>query len=135
MKPDAASTDPRGLRHARRRLAGAWLALLVLLALSALSAHFHLGTGNLIAGVGIAIIKAGIVAWIFMGLREAPALLRLVAAAGLGILLLLAGLSGVDFGTRRDEATPYQRPEAVPPALVQAHRAAVPRISGLWMLR
>jgi caa(3)-type oxidase subunit IV len=122
MKAADASKD---LHRARRRFALAWVALLLLLTASALSAHFHLGVGNLIAGVGIAIVKTGIVAWIFMGLREAPVLLRVVAATGVGTLLLLAGLSGVDFGTRRDEATPYQRPEAVPPVMVQAHRAAV----------
>jgi len=119
-----AADAPSDLRRARRRFLLAWLALLLLLAASALSAHFHLGVGNLIAGVVIAIVKAGIVAWVFMGLREAPGLLRVVAATGVGVLLLLAGLGGVDFGTRRDEATPYQRPEAVPPALVQVHPAA-----------
>lgn len=109
-------------RRARRRYLRTWLALLLLLAASAASAHFHLGAGNLVAGVGIAAIKAALVGWIFMSLDTAPSLARAAAGVGIGVLCLLGGLSGVDFGPRRDEPTAYQAPAGVAPVLTQVHR-------------
>ena len=88
----------------------AWLALMLLLAASVASVWLHLGAGLLWTSMLIAIAKAGIVGWIFMELRQRQTLLRLVAASGLVILLLLAGLSLVDMLVRKDEAVPWQRP-------------------------
>jgi caa(3)-type oxidase subunit IV len=107
--------------RARRRCVRAWIALLLLLAASAASAHFHLGLGNLVAGVGIALVKAAIVGWIFMELDGATGLARTVAGVGVGALMLLGGLSMVDFAPRHDEPTPYQPPAAVAPLLMQRH--------------
>ena len=68
------------LRYARsrRHYIVACVALLLLLATSAALGRVHMGIGNLIAGVGIAVVKAAIVAWIFMSLREASPLTRIV---------------------------------------------------------
>ncbi len=118
----AADSPLARFRHARRVYVWTWLALLLLLATSAASAHFHLGVGNLIAGIGIALVKAALVGWIFMALNEAPALVRTAAGVGLGVLCVLGGLSLVDFGPRADEATAYQQPAAVAPVLTQVHR-------------
>jgi cytochrome c oxidase subunit 4 len=112
------------LRYARsrRHYIVACVALLLLLATSAALGRVHMGIGNLIAGVGIAVVKAAIVAWIFMSLREASPLTRIVAAAGVVALLLLGTLSLIDFIPRHDEPTAWQQPQWVPPALDQPHR-------------
>ena len=56
--------------HARpvRRLLLAWAALVALMLASLGSAYLPLGAGNLVAGVVIAAVKTGIVAWVFMRL-------------------------------------------------------------------
>ncbi|MDB5731186.1 MAG: hypothetical protein JWQ03_1081 [Variovorax sp.] len=121
--PDSSAHNRRFLR-ARRHYAIAWVALLALLAASAASGWFHLGIGNLVAGVGIALVKGAIVAWLFMALRDAPPLICIASVAGLAMLLILAGLSLVDFGPRHNETALYQRPQQVPPVLAQAHPVA-----------
>ena len=99
--------------QARRSALRAWLGLMLLLAASAASVWLHLGAGLLWTSLLIAIAKAGIVGWVFMELRGHAVLLRLVAASGLVILLLLAGLSLVDVLVRKDEPVPWQRPAAL----------------------
>src|SRR5204863_157149 len=71
----------RGWRHEARGLAWAWLALLLLMLVSLGSAYLKLGAGNVVAGIAIAIVKAGIVVWWFMQLRRASAMTRIAAAA------------------------------------------------------
>ncbi len=122
---DRSAHDRRFLR-ARRQYAIAWAVLLALLAASAASGRFNLGIGNLIAGVGIALVKGAIVAWLFMALRDAPLLIRIASVAGLAMLLVLAGLSWVDFGPRHNEPAAYQRAQQVPALLRQAHPPARP---------
>ena len=122
---DRAAHDRRFLR-ARRHYAIAWVALLALLAASAASGWVHMGVGNLVAGLGIALVKGAIVAWLFMALRDAPPLVRIASVAGLAMLLVLAGLSWVDFGPRHDEPAAYQRAQQVPALLRQAHPPAWP---------
>jgi cytochrome c oxidase subunit 4 len=122
------AVDEHAARYARsrRRYVLACGALLALLAASAATGHLHLGIGNLLLGVGIAVLKAAIVACIFMSLREAPALTRLVAAGGLAALFVLGVLSLVDFIPRHDEPAAWQSPQWVPPALVQPHPSTTP---------
>ncbi|WP_431312785.1 cytochrome C oxidase subunit IV family protein [Roseateles agri] len=92
-----------------RRLVLAWLALLVLLGLSAASAKLPaLGQGLLVVSLLIAAGKAVIVGWVFMELGQRRPLLRLVAACGLAALMLLGGLSWLDLGLRRDEPSRWQ---------------------------
>jgi len=106
------------------RVAGlAWLALLALMLASLGSAYLKLGPWNMVAGLAIATLKAAIVAWLFMRLREAGALVRLVACTGVAVGGLLFGLSGVDYATRVVTPAPVQRPQQLPP--VQA--ASEPR--------
>ena len=121
------SDDGQLFVRARRRALVAWLALLLLLAASASIARLHLGAGNLVASLGIALLKSAIVAWIFMSLREARPLPRMAMAAGAAALLLLGGLSLVDFAVRHDEPARWQSPQAVPAAWAQQHRAPVAR--------
>ena len=104
------SSEDQRYRQARRRALLAWLALLLLLGLSALGARFHLGVGNLLLSLGIATVKVAIVGWIFMGLRERQPLLRIVAAVGLFALLVLCTLSLADLWIRHDDVARWQTP-------------------------
>jgi len=108
----------------RRRLLLAWLALLALLAASALTARLHLGAGNLLVSLGIAFVKFAIVAAVFMGLRERHLLPRIALVASLLALVVLGLLSGVDLWVRRDEATRWQPPQVLPRPGPQPEKAA-----------
>jgi len=107
----------------RRGIALAWIALLALMLTSLGSAYLKLGPWNMVAGLVIAGIKVAIVAWLFMRLRAAGALIRLAAVAGLGTWGLLLALSGVDYATRTLTSAAVQRPQQLLP--VQA--ASAPR--------
>ena len=75
--------DRPSFAHAARTLGFAWGALIVLMLASLGSAYLRLGPWNMVSGLVIATLKAGIVAWLFMRLRDAGPLIRLVAAVGL----------------------------------------------------
>ena len=77
-----------------------WLALMVLLALTAASSYIPMGPWNTAANMGISCAKGVLIALFFMHLRGAGALLRLAAITGVLWLALLFGLSWTDFGTR-----------------------------------
>jgi cytochrome c oxidase subunit 4 len=109
--------DAAAFARVVRRMAAAWLALVVLLLASYGSSLLHLGVGNAIAGLAIASVKAGLVAWVFMRLDRAPALTRVMAVAGLFALLLLGSLSLADFLPRREEPAAWQPPQQIAPAL------------------
>jgi caa(3)-type oxidase subunit IV len=100
-------TDSAFRRHARRLLA-AWAALIVLMLASLGSAYLPLGVGNVAIGLAIACAKASIVAALFMGLARGPALLRVVGAFALGTLLVLMGLSSIDYATRPAAPAAFQ---------------------------
>jgi cytochrome c oxidase subunit 4 len=101
--------DAQFKRHTRH-LALAWAALIALMLASLGSAYLALGAGNAIAGLVIAAVKAGLVVIVFMRLGHAAPAVRLAAAAALATWLLLAGLSGVDYATRPNDAAVYQQP-------------------------
>jgi len=77
-----------------------WIALLCLLALSCGSSFIALGRFNLIANIGIAAVKALLVAVFFMRVTGGGTSVRIVAVAGLVWLLFLFVLSLNDFATR-----------------------------------
>lgn len=70
-----------------------WLALLLLLMLTFGGAHLSLGVGNVVAGLAIATIKAGLVIMIFMGLRNAKTFIKLASAAGIFWLIFMFALT------------------------------------------
>ena len=114
--------DARLHRHGRE-IVFTWALLLALMLASLGSAYLRLGAFNMVAGLVIAAIKAALVLWIFMRLRDAPALMRLVAATGLAVFGVLVVLSGVDYATRIETPSQVQRPlQLVPqPAASQSH--------------
>ena len=111
---DARNAAPPFARTARM-IGFVWIALLVLMSSSLGSAYLKLGAFNMVAGLAIAAIKAALVAWLFMRLREAGPLIRLVAVIGVGVWFILIGLSGVDYETRALTPAAVQRPQQLLP--------------------
>jgi cytochrome c oxidase subunit 4 len=95
------------MKHRTKELAGVWIALLVLLALTCGSAYLPMGTWNTVANVAIAMMKACLVAFFFMHIMRGAAY-RLVLIAALFTLALLVGLSGADYATRTRYQAPWQ---------------------------
>ena len=77
-----------------------WIALIALLLTPLGSAFVPLGALNPAINLAIATAKALLVAWFFMHLRSAHAMLRITAAAGVFWLAILIGLSMTDFVVR-----------------------------------
>ena len=78
----------------------AWLALLVLLALTCGSAYVHLGALNLVTNLAIAAAKAAIVLVLFMQVARGPVMVRVAALAGVAWLAVLVSLSLLDLALR-----------------------------------
>jgi len=87
-----------------------WVALMVLLAATAASSYVPMGAWNTVLNMGIAVLKTLLIALFFMHLRQAGALLRVVAIAGLVFLAILFGISWSDFGTRSIAPAPWSAP-------------------------
>lgn len=81
-------------------LISAWLALLLLLALTVTLAYLPLGAFNAVVALMIAATKAAIVAAIFMELRHRELRTFVFAGAGLFWLGILLWLGSMDFLTR-----------------------------------
>ena len=83
-----------------RALLGAWLALLLLLAMTVALSYVPLGSFNGVIALLIASTKTAIVAAIFMELRHRDARTYIFAGAGLFWLGILLWLGMMDFMTR-----------------------------------
>jgi cytochrome c oxidase subunit 4 len=94
------------------RLVLVWVALMVLLALTAASCFVPLGAWNNVVNLAIALAKALLVALFFMRLARTGPLPRMVAFIALGTLALLLALSGADYATRRMFRAPWTAPPA-----------------------
>ena len=79
---------------------GVFLALMVLTAATVGVATVDLGAFNDLVAMAIAFCKATLVVWIFMGMRNASPLSRLVAVGGLLWLVILFGLTLADYWSR-----------------------------------
>jgi cytochrome c oxidase subunit 4 len=77
-----------------------YLALVGLLGLTIGAAHLQLGAFKPVANLSIACVKAVLIAWFFMHVREGSGLVRLFSAAALFWLLILFGLGLSDWLTR-----------------------------------
>lgn len=77
-----------------------YLACLMLLAATIGVAQLELGALNPLLNLSIASLKALLIAWSFMHLREGSGLVRVFAASALFWLLILFGLSLSDYLTR-----------------------------------
>lgn len=83
-----------------RRNGVVWIALMALLLTSFGAAYLPLGAFNTVLGLVIALIKAGLVAVLFMELRHSGALMRLAGGAGLLFVFVMFALTLSDFLTR-----------------------------------
>jgi cytochrome c oxidase subunit 4 len=91
---------PPAAVHGTRRYLIVWAVLLVLTVTTIVVGRIDLGEGNVAAALGIAVVKASLVALFFMHLWESEGVSRLVFAASLVFLALLAlGVVG-DVATR-----------------------------------
>ena len=83
-----------------RTLFAVFGALLVLTILTAAVAYQDLGALNTPVALGIAVFKASLVVWYFMGVRYNTPLTKVVVVAGLFWLLIMFGLTMSDYLTR-----------------------------------
>ncbi len=81
-------------------LVAVWGALLGLTLLTTSVSYVDMGAINIVVALLIALCKAGLVAWIFMGVRYTTSLTKLFVVAGLVWLCILIALTFVDYGTR-----------------------------------
>ncbi len=89
--------------HNSTSVAAYWLiffALMLLLGLTVLAAHWNLGALSLLIALLIAGLKAALVVWYFMHVRFASKLTRLFSVAALAWLALLMGLTFSDYLSR-----------------------------------
>lgn len=88
--------NSRTIRH----LSLTWLALMLLLALTCGSAFVALGRWNLAINLGVAIVKALLVVFVFMELKARATTVKVVTIIGIVLLAILGGLSLTDFVPR-----------------------------------
>lgn len=91
-----------------------WAALMLLLAATTASAFLNLGRFNLPLSLAIAAAKALIVLIIFMELRTGRPLVRSFAGAGFFWLLIMIGLTTVDYCHRSDARAPIDEASLSP---------------------
>jgi hypothetical protein len=96
--------------------------LLALMFASLGSAYLRLGAFNVVAGLAIAGIKAALVLWLFMRLRDAPALMRFVARRRIRVV---GGAARADRARLRDARSAAGRGAAAV-ALVPVPEAPLP---------
>lgn len=82
-----------------------FLALLVLTVVTVLVSYVDLGNWSIVVALLIAVVKASLVAMIFMEVRHATPLTRLVVVAGLAWLAILLVLMFADYSTRGWQST------------------------------
>ncbi|HEX4227194.1 MAG TPA: cytochrome C oxidase subunit IV family protein [Bryobacteraceae bacterium] len=83
-----------------RTLVFVFLALIVLTGATTAIDYINLGDWNVVVALAIAVIKASLVAWIFMGVRHVTSLNRLFVIAGITWLSFLFLLTFADYTTR-----------------------------------
>jgi cytochrome c oxidase subunit IV len=85
---------------ALRPLVIAWIALLMLLALTCATSFIPMGRFNLVINVAIAAAKTLVVATVFMHVVRSGPMVKIVALAGVAWLAILLVLSLSDFALR-----------------------------------
>lgn len=114
-----------------RHLVFAWIALLALLGLTLGSAYVPMGTAvNTAMNYAIALAKAAIVMVVFMHATRSGGFVRVLAAAGLVWLLMLAALGLTDYATRApaNVSRPEHPPHAGEPARSGPSTAMIPDV-------
>ncbi len=86
---------------ATKTLVLVWLVLVCLTWSTVKISHIELGEWNVVVALVIALIKASLVVWIFMGVRFSTKLTRLFVVAGLVWLTLMIIITSSDYATRQ----------------------------------
>lgn len=77
-----------------------YVALLVLLVATVACANLHLGHLNIVVAMLIAGVKAGLVLWFFMHLKEAPRIVLMFMGMSVATLIIGGIISMSDYLTR-----------------------------------
>jgi len=91
-----------------------WAALIVLTGTTAAVSYVDLGEWNIVVALLIALIKASLVVWVFMGVRHSTALTRLFCVAGLVWLTMLILITLSDYMSRDWTYQPQPWSETAP---------------------
>ena len=91
-----------------KSLVGVFAALIVLTWTTVGVSYLELGEWNVVVALLIALIKASLVAWIFMGVRFSTHMTRLFVVAGLVWLTIMIVITSGDYATRRWDYHPPQ---------------------------
>ncbi len=89
-----------GLIPKASTLVGVWASLIVLTGLTSAASYVDVGEWNIVVALAIAVTKASLVVWIFMGVRNVTTLTRLFVVAGLVWLAIMVLITYSDYGTR-----------------------------------
>jgi cytochrome c oxidase subunit IV len=98
-----------------RTLVTVWAILIVLTGTTAAVSYVELGEWNIVVALLIALIKASLVVWIFMGVRHSTTLTRLFCVAGLVWLSIMIIMTITDYSTRgwTYQAAPWSHSKSV----------------------
>jgi cytochrome c oxidase subunit IV len=83
-----------------RTLVSVWLGLIALTVTTVAVSYLELGEWNIVVALTIALIKASMVAWIFMGVRYSTTLTKLFCVAGLVWLAIMILITFSDYTSR-----------------------------------
>jgi cytochrome c oxidase subunit 4 len=83
-----------------RPLVLTWAGLLVLLAVTIAVSFAPIGPAKPVANMAIAAVKAGLILWVFMHLRDRGGLLRVFALGAVAWLAVLMAMAATDILTR-----------------------------------
>ncbi len=97
-----------------RTLVSVFAALIFFTFLTTAVSYLELGEWNIVVALLIAVTKASMVVWVFMGVRYTSTLTRLFVVAGLVWLFIMILITFSDYGTRHWTYQP--KPWATNPA-------------------
>jgi cytochrome c oxidase subunit IV len=98
-----------------RTLVLVWAALIVLTGTTSAVSYVELYEWNIVVALLIAVIKASLVVWVFMGVRYTTTLTRLFVVAGLVWLSILILITYSDYNSRSwtYQAQPWSQTKSV----------------------
>lgn len=96
-----------------RILVTVWVALICLTWTTVGVSYLELGEWNVVVALIIALIKASLVVWVFMGVRFSTPMTRLFCVAGLVWLTIMIVITTGDYATRHwdDQPQPWNASE------------------------
>jgi len=83
-----------------RTLVLVWVGLMTLLTATVAATFAPIGPLKSLVNLAVAGAKAGLIAWVFMHLREQGGLNRVLALAAVGWLMILISMTLIDAATR-----------------------------------